>query len=104
MNTAPATPNPDPTISPTALVDNLIAVSRHFEQLLEVEKQKGKMGKNLGPREVGRVIRGGVETLQVPETEGLERWVRWREVDERGMLKRVGRAAVEDGRRVVGGR
>ncbi|KAL8921514.1 MAG: hypothetical protein Q9208_005668 [Pyrenodesmia sp. 3 TL-2023] len=103
--TAPAaTPNPGSTSSPAALVDGLIGVAKHFEGLLEEERRKGNMGKNLGPREVSRVIRGGVETLRVPETEGLERWVRWREVEERGMVKRVGRAAVEDARRVVGGR
>lgn len=85
-------------------MDGLIGVATHFEGLLEEERRKGKMGKNLGPREVGRVIRAGVETLRVPETDGLERWVRWREVEERGMVKRVGRAAVEDARRVVGGR
>lgn len=31
-------------------------------------------------------------------------WTKWREGEERGFLKRVARAAVEDGRRVVAGR
>lgn len=85
-------------------MDALIAVARHFETLLEEERGKGKVGKNLGAKEVGRVIRAGVESLAVPDVEGLEKWVRWREAEERGMVKRVGRCAVEDARRVVGGR
>ncbi|KAI4130019.1 MAG: hypothetical protein LQ338_001953 [Usnochroma carphineum] len=102
-SSAPATLNPGASNSPVALVDNLVMVAGHFEGLLEEEKGKGRVGKNLGMKDVGRVIRRGVETLAVPGTEGLERWVRWREVEERGMVKRVGRAGVEDARRVVGG-
>ncbi|KAL8724950.1 MAG: hypothetical protein Q9181_006601 [Wetmoreana brouardii] len=98
---APATPNPKTMKSPIALIDTLVGISQHFEALLEEERGKGKI---LSPKEVMGVIRSGCETLQLPETEGLERWVRWREVDEKGMLKRVGRCAVEDARRVVGGR
>ncbi|KAL8765178.1 MAG: hypothetical protein Q9209_007677 [Squamulea sp. 1 TL-2023] len=105
-STAPATPSPQTAASPAALIDILISISDHFTSLLDEEK--GKVGtfsggtKNLSPKEVSRIIRKGYETLRVPETEGLERWVRWREVDERGLLKKVGRQAVEDARRVVG--
>ncbi|KAL8710731.1 MAG: hypothetical protein Q9220_004749 [cf. Caloplaca sp. 1 TL-2023] len=98
---APATPNAMASTSPTALVDTLIAVSGHFTTLLDEEKGKGS-SMNLSPREVSRVIRKGCESLSVPETEGLERWVRWREVDEKGFLKRVGRCVVEDARRMGG--
>ena len=47
------------------------------------------------------MIRQGYETLDLPATEGLERWGRFREAEERGMVKRVGRVAVEDARRLV---
>lgn len=77
-------------------------MSTHYHTLLETEKA----GKNLSPREVSRVIRKGYETLRVPEEgkEGLMAIEKWREGEERGFLKRVGREAVGDGRRVVLGR
>ena len=88
-------------------LDTLIHVSKHYHALLEAEKQTGKVGKNLEMREVGRVIRKGFESLEMPPgmAEGrFAAWERWREGEERGFLKRCARAAVEDGRRVVGGR
>ncbi|KAL8802772.1 MAG: hypothetical protein Q9182_003607 [Xanthomendoza sp. 2 TL-2023] len=101
----PALLYPHPAISPTALIDILINISNHFTSLLEAEKAKGTtFGEkaNLSPKEVSKVIRRGCETLRMPEVDGLERWVRWREVDEKGFLKRVGRAVCEDARKVVG--
>ena len=81
-------------------MDTLIGIAGHFEQLLEAERGKGKQ---LSPKEVMAVVRKGCENLEVrgQETEGLERWSRWREVDEKGMVKRVGRGAVEDARRIA---
>ncbi|KAI4268373.1 MAG: hypothetical protein L6R38_007858 [Xanthoria sp. 2 TBL-2021] len=102
---APATIDPHPSTSPTALIDILISISDHFTSILEEEKGKsstfGSGTKNLSPREVSRVIRKGCESLRVPETEGLERWVKWREVDEKGLVKKTGRQAVEDARRLI---
>lgn len=65
------------------------------------------------------MIRTGLETLDLPR-EGesgigvggngsgnvsvFRGWAKWREGEERVFLKRVARAAVEDGRRVVDGR
>ncbi len=62
------------------------------------------MRNNLSPREVGRVIRQGYETLQLPAIEGLERWTRWREGQERVMLKKAARVAVGDTLAVLVGR
>ena len=94
--------------SPLALpaINTLIHVSKHYHALLEAEKENGKLSKTLSPKEVGRVIRSGFETLRLPDTgaTGFRDWEKWREGEERGFLKRVARAAVEDGRRVVGGR
>lgn len=98
--------DPHASASPTTLIDILTIVSDHFTLLLEEEKGKSSTfssgTKNLSPKEVSRVIRKGYESLRVPETEGLERWVRWREVDEKGLVKKAGRQAVEDARRLVG--
>ncbi|KAI4117452.1 MAG: hypothetical protein LQ345_002317 [Seirophora villosa] len=94
-------PPPNDSSSGTRRIDALIATTAHFERLLD-EERKGKQ--QLGPKEVARVIRKGVESLRVDEgsMEGVERWGgRWREVEEKSMLKKVGRKAVEDARRVV---
>lgn len=103
--------SPQPTSNPTITtsdkapsnpsIDLLIHVSTHYHTLLEAETQNGRMGKNLSPREVGKIIRFGSETLQVPPAEGLDQWPRYREGDERGLLKRIARVAVEDTRRLV---
>lgn len=87
----------------TSAIDLLIQVSTHYHDLLETEKGKGRMGSNLSPREVGKVIRQGHETLSLPAMDGLEQWDRWREGDEKGMLKRVTRVAVADTARLLRG-
>ena len=83
-------------------IDILINVSRHYRTILEAERGKGRMSKNLSPREMSKVIRQGYETLDVPAMEGLDSWQRYREADERGVLKRAARLAVEDTRRLLG--
>ena len=118
----------------TAAITTLLHVVNHYHTLLATEKEKGRLGKTLEPREVGRVIRSGLETLDLPPPAGdasaalnsafinasasatsgsasgsgtgslFRAWTKWREGEERGFLKRVARAAVEDARRVVGGR
>lgn len=93
-----ATPN-GPTTAP---IDTLVQVAAHYHDLVEAEKGKGRMSSNLSPREVSKVIRQGYETLSLPTMEGLDRWDRFREGDERGMLKRVARVAVEDTKRLLG--
>ena len=84
-------------------INVLLAVSNHYRDLLEAEKGKGKMGQNLSPREVSRLIRQGYEGLDLPEGNGmaLDGWQKYREGEERGMVKRVGRTAVEDVRALV---
>ena len=80
----------------TAPIDILIQVAAHYGDLVEAEKAKGRLGVNASPREVSKVIRQGYETLSLPAMDGLDRWDRFREGDERGMLKRVARMAVDD--------
>ncbi|MCJ1463199.1 hypothetical protein MMC07_001804 [Pseudocyphellaria aurata] len=91
-------------ITTTSPIDLLIQVSTHYHDLLETERSKGRIhGSNLSPREVGKVIRQGHDTLSLPPTDGLERWDRWREGDEKSMLKRVARVAVADTARLLRG-
>lgn len=82
-------------------VNILIAVAEHYQALLEAERKKGRLSKNASPREVTKVIRMGYETLVLPPAEGLERWDKWREGDEKGLLKRIARIACEDARRGI---
>lgn len=92
-----ASPN-EPAVAP---IDILIQVSAHFHGLVEEEKGKGRMSNNLSPREVSKVIRQGYETLSLPAMTGLDRFDRFREGDERNMLKRVTRLVVEDTRKIL---
>lgn len=87
-----------PTTTP---IEILIQVAAHYHDLVEGEKGKGRIGNNMSPREVSKVIRQGYDTLSLPAMEGLDRWDRFREGDERGMLKRVARVAVEDTKKLL---
>lgn len=85
----------------------LLHVSGYYSQLLEEEKQVAgkKQQQQLSPAQVVKVIRKGYEGLTVPEDElgeegGWGVWQPWREGDEKGVLKRVARVAVEDARKV----
>lgn len=88
----------EPAVAP---IDILIRVSSHYQGLVEEEKGKGRMSNNLSPREVSKVIRQGYETLSLPAMNGLDRWDKFREGDERNLLKRVTRVAVEDTKRYL---
>ncbi|KAL8662540.1 MAG: hypothetical protein Q9168_008241 [Polycauliona sp. 1 TL-2023] len=102
-------PHTNNSNSATALIDTLISISNHFTTLLDEEKKAKTTGtfsmssgtQNLSPKEVTKVIRKGCESLHIPEMEGLEQWARWREVDEKALVKKVGRQAVDDARKVV---
>ena len=87
--------------SGTLPIDVLIQVSSHYHDLVEGEKGKGRIGNNLSPREVTKVIKQGYESLNLPGMEGLDRWDRFREGDERSLLKRAARVAVEDSKRLL---
>lgn len=79
-------------------IGTLISVVDHYQALIANEnKTKGK--KHLSPREVNTVIKKGYESLSIQSREGLDRWERFREAEEKVILKRVARVAVEDVRR-----
>jgi len=96
--TAPASKS-----STTSPIDLLIQVSTHFQTLVDGEREKGKLGNNPSPREVSKIIRAGYESLSLPGIEGLDKWEKFREGEERGLLKRAARGAVEDTRELVRG-
>ena len=95
------TSTPQPKGSDRTPIDVLTTVSSHYYELVEMEKGKGRVGKNPSPREVSKVIKQGYESLSLPGMDGLDRWDRFREGDERGLLKRAARFAVEDTRQML---
>ena len=87
-------------------IDVLIAAAAHFHGLLEERKQQGRARGALSAQDVSKIIRDGYESLEVADVAGMgiETCEAWREGEERGMLKRVARMAVEDARKLVGER
>jgi len=83
----------------TSSIATLINVSHHYQDLLDGEKSRGK--KNLSPREVSNVIKKGYETLSIRSKEGVDRWEKFREADERTVLKKIARVAVEDVKKLL---
>lgn len=82
-------------------IDTLINVSAHYKQMLTEGGGKGKNPSNLTTVQVADVIKQGYETLSIQAKEGLDTWERYREADERTVLKKMARAAVEDARAIV---
>lgn len=93
---------------PTNSIETLISVSAHYKSLL-AEGGGGKGGKGskagvggvLTSLQVAEVIKQGYETLSIQAKEGLDSWERYREADERTLLKKVARVAVGDVRALV---
>ena len=86
-------------------IDTLISVSTHYKQILSDSSGTGANGGggtvtksrgNLTSLQVAEVIKQGYETLSIQAKEGLDSWERYREADERTLLKKMARAAVVD--------
>ncbi|CAK7199914.1 hypothetical protein SEUCBS139899_002601 [Sporothrix eucalyptigena] len=90
---------------PTNSIDTLLSVNAHYKQLLAEGAKGGKGGRvkglsssssTLTSLQVAEVIKQGYETLSIQATAGLDGWEKYREADERTLLKRVARTAVAD--------
>lgn len=79
-------------------IDTLINVSAHYKQMLSEGGGKNRKPSNLTTVQVADVIKQGYETLSIQAKEGLDTWERYREADERTVLKKMARAAVGDAR------
>ena len=77
---------------PSNSIDTLISVTTHYKSLLD----EGASKKNLTSIQVTEVIKQGYETLSIQAKEGLDGWERYREADERTLLKKMARATVGD--------
>jgi hypothetical protein len=89
-------------------IETLVNVSGHYKEMLEEagggENKVGKGGQQkLTSLRVAEVIKMGYESLSIQTKEGLDSWEKYREADERVLLKKVGRAAVGDVGGLVGG-
>ena len=85
-------------------IETLVNVSTHYKEMLLAnggEKKVGKKG-NLTSLQVAEVIKQGYETLSIQTKEGLDSWEKYREADERTLLKKMARAAVGDVQGIVG--
>jgi hypothetical protein len=82
-------------------IDTLLSVSTHYKQQLlgsgsgAKEKEDPRI-KNLTSARVAEVIKEGYETLSIQTKEGLDSWEKFREADERSLIKIVARTAVDD--------
>ncbi|OTB04627.1 hypothetical protein M426DRAFT_320742 [Hypoxylon sp. CI-4A] len=77
---------------PSNSIGTLISVSTHYKTMLD----SGGSKRNLTSTEVAEVIKQGYETLSIQAKEGLDGWERYREADERTLLKKMARATVTD--------
>ncbi|KAI8630796.1 hypothetical protein F5Y19DRAFT_34113 [Xylariaceae sp. FL1651] len=77
---------------PSNSIDTLVNVSAHYKTMLD----SGGSKKNLTSTQVAEVIKQGYETLSIQTKEGLDGWERYREADDRTLLKKMARATVTD--------
>ncbi|KAI0843257.1 DUF1741-domain-containing protein [Hypoxylon sp. FL0890] len=77
---------------PSNSISTLISVSTHYKTMLD----SGSSKRNLTSTEVADVIKQGYETLSIQAKEGLDGWEKYREADERTLLKKMARATVAD--------
>ncbi|KAM4059271.1 UPF0588 membrane protein C20F10.02c [Hirsutella rhossiliensis] len=83
-------------------IDTLINVSTHYKQMLtEGGTSSKKKLSNLTTHQVTEVIKQGYETLSIQAKEGLDTWDRFREADERTLLKKMARTSVGDVRVMI---
>ena len=86
---------------PSNSIDTLVNVSTHYKEML-AQRGGGKVaagrrtGSQLTSLQVAEVIKQGYETLSIQAKEGLDSWEKYREADERTLLKKMARAAVGD--------
>jgi hypothetical protein len=85
---------------PSNSIDTLVNVSTHYKEMLAQRGGKVAAGRRTGSQltslQVAEVIKQGYETLSIQAKEGLDSWEKYREADERTLLKKMARAAVGD--------
>lgn len=90
---------------PSNSIDTLVSVSTHYKEMLNGNGGKAlakRTGGQLTSLQVAEVIKQGYETLSIQAKEGLDSWEKYREADDRTLLKKMAREAVGDVRGLVG--
>ncbi|KAK3311996.1 hypothetical protein B0H66DRAFT_100604 [Apodospora peruviana] len=92
---------------PSNSIDTLVNVSTHYKEMLSADgggkaKAGTKKSSQLTSLQVAEVIKQGYETLSIQAKEGLDSWEKYREADERMLLKKMAKAAVGDVRVSLG--
>lgn len=80
---------------PNSSIGTLVSVSAHYKDLLK-DGVKGNSVKHLTSAQVAQVIKQGYDSLDIQTKEGLDAWERYREADEKTILKKAARVAVWD--------
>ncbi|KAK3386409.1 hypothetical protein B0H63DRAFT_467739 [Podospora didyma] len=87
-------------------IDTLVNVSLHYKEMLAGSSGVKAVGKRSGSQltslQVLELIKQGYDTLSIQAKEGLDSWERYREADERTLLKKMARSAVADVKVLVG--
>ena len=83
---------------PSNSIATLFSVSSHYKTMLE---SSGGNKRHLTSLQVADVIKQGYETLSIQAKEGLDGWERYREADERTLLKKMARSTVSDVRTMI---
>lgn len=87
---------------PSNSIATLLSVSAHYKSMLESGGSGGAGGvHHLTSSQVADVIKQGYETLSIQAKEGLDAWEKYREADERTLLKKMARATVADAQVLV---
>lgn len=85
---------------PSNSIDTILSVCSHYRQMLSDNGGK-RLPANLTAAQVADLIKQGYDSLSIQTREGLDTWERFREADERTVLKKMARAAVADARTMV---
>ncbi|KAH7040016.1 uncharacterized protein B0I36DRAFT_234367 [Microdochium trichocladiopsis] len=83
---------------PSNSIETLISVNTHYKSILD---SGGASKRHLTSMQVAEVIKQGYESLSIQAKEGLDGWERYREADERTLLKKMARATVVDAKVIV---
>ncbi|WPH04992.1 DUF1741-domain-containing protein [Acrodontium crateriforme] len=79
-------------------INTLIGVSKHYQELIEGQRAKKE---HLSPREVGKIIKQGYETLSIEAGGFPNQTEPYREADHKTELKKIARIAVADAASLV---
>lgn len=79
-------------------INTLVGVSKHYQELIESQRARKE---HLSPREIGKIIKQGYDTLSIDMKEDVDEVERYREADHKVELKKIVRVVVVDAATLV---